>query len=101
KVDLMKMRGEKPAAVICEIMNPDGSMTRGSQLQEFALKHQLTMLTIDDIITYRLHQEYLIEDEASTIIPLEKYGQFKISVLKEKVTGSEHIVLSKEGKHPQ
>lgn len=99
-VDLARMVGCKPAAVLCEIMNPDGSMTRGHQLQEFALKHQLSMLSIDDIITYRLQHEYIIEDEACSTIPLEKYGQFKISVLKEKITGSEHIVLSKESKTP-
>ena len=95
-VDLTRLIGSKPAAVLCEIMNPDGTMTRGHQLQEFALKHQLATLSIDDIITYRLQNEYMIEDEAYSTIPLEKYGQFKISVLKEKITGSEHIVLTKE-----
>lgn len=98
-VDLMRFMGCKPAAVLCEIMNPDGSMTRGPQLHEFALQHQLSTLSIDDIITYRLHQEYMIEEEASSTIPLEQYGQFKISVLREKITGSEHIVLAKEGKN--
>lgn len=97
-VDLARLIGSKPAAVLCEIMNPDGTMTRGHQLQEFALKHQLATLSIDDIITYRLQNEYMIEDEAYSTIPLEKYGQFKISVLKEKITGSEHIVLTKEMK---
>jgi 3,4-dihydroxy 2-butanone 4-phosphate synthase/GTP cyclohydrolase II len=100
-VDLMKLIDSKPAAVLCEIMNPDGSMTRGHQLQEFADKHQLTMLSIDEIIHYRLHQEYMIEEEASSIVPLEKYGAFNISVLKEKITGSEHIILSKERKNVQ
>lgn len=96
-VDLLKLAGCKPVAVLCEIMNPDGSMTRGHQLQEFADKHELLSLSIDDIITYRLYHEYMIEDEASSFIPLEKYGKFKISVLKEKITGAEHIVLKKEG----
>lgn len=94
-VDLVKLTGSKPAAVICEIMNPDGTMTRGSQLDDFAKQHNLTMLSIDDIITYRLHHEYMIADETSSIFPLEKYGEFEISVLKEKFTGNEHVVLRK------
>lgn len=98
-VDLVKLTGNKPAAVLCEIMNPDGTMTRGTQLNEFAKKHHLTMLSIDDIITYRLHHEYMIQDEASSCFPLEKYGQFKVSVLKEKYTGNEHVVLKKEVKN--
>jgi len=97
-VDLARLIGCKPAAVLCEIMNPDGTMTRGHQLQAFALEHQLSMLSIDDIIAYRLQQEYMIEEEAHASIPLEQYGEFKISVLKEKITGSEHIVLTKEMK---
>lgn len=97
-VDLMRLIGSQPVSVICEIMNPDGSMARGEQLEAFAKTHDLTTLSIDDIISYRLYHEYMIEDEASSTIPLEQYGQFKISVLKEKITGSEHIVLMKEPK---
>lgn len=100
-VDLMKLMNASPIAVICEIMNLDGSMTRGPQLETFAKEHQLSTLSIDDIITYRLYHEYMIEEEASSTIPLENYGQFKISVLKEKITGTEHIVLSKERKNHQ
>ncbi len=95
-IDLLKMIGKKPVAVICEIMNIDGSMTRGKQLQDFANQYQLNILSIDDIIAYRLYHEYLIEEEASSFIPLEKYGRFNISVLREKYTGEEHIVLRKE-----
>lgn len=97
-VDLIRLTGSKPAAVLCEIMNPDGTMTRGQQLDEFARIHNLAMLSIDDIISYRLQHEYMIEDETSSLFPLEKYGQFKISVLKEKFNGNEHMVLRKEGK---
>src|SRR5579885_7836 len=94
--DLARLAGFKPAAVLCEIMNPDGTMTRGVQLREFASEHQLSMLSIDDIITYRLHHEYLIEDEATSHLPLGKYGTFKMSVLKEKNNGKEHVILSKQ-----
>lgn len=97
-VDLVTLAGCKPAAVLCEIMNEDGTMTRGEQLTEFAKQHQLTILSIDDIIAYRLQHEYMIEDEATALFPLENYGEFKISVIKEKFTGSEHVILFKEGK---
>lgn len=96
-VDLVRLTGSKPAAVLCEIMNPDGTMTRGKQLDEFAKKHNISMLSIEDIMTYRLNHEYMIEEEASSLFPLEKYGKFKISVLREKYTGTEHVVLRKEG----
>lgn len=54
-VDLAKLAGFQPAAVLCEVMNPDGSMTQGKQLLEFSHQHQLTLLSIDDIVTYRQH----------------------------------------------
>lgn len=98
-VDLAKLAGCKNAAVLCEIMNPDGTMARGQQLVRFATKHNLTLLSIEDIINYRLYHEYIIEEEeASATFPLEKYGIFTISVIKEKITGNEHVVLSKKGK---
>ena len=52
-VDLAKLTGAKPAGVICEIMNDDGTMAKGQDLQKFKEKHQLKMITIDDLIEYR------------------------------------------------
>lgn len=94
-VDLAKLAGCLPAAVLCEIMNPDGTMTRGKQIEEFAKKHQLAILSIDDIIAYRLHQENLIEEEASALLPINPYGDFKITVIKDKVSSNTHIILEK------
>ena len=90
------MAGFKPAAVLCEIMNPDGTMAHGNQLVEFARTHELNMLSIDDIIAYRMLHENLIQDESSTSILLDEYGQFTLTVIKEKFSASEHIVLRKD-----
>lgn len=98
-LDLAKLAGFKPAAVICEIMNKDGSMASGQQLVDFAKQHNLHTLSIDDIVTYRLSTENRIENESSATLPLDKYGVFKMRVIKEKMTAVEHVVLSKERKN--
>lgn len=92
-VDLAIMAGLKPAAVICELMNPDGTMTRGKQLEDFANAHGLLIISIDDIIDYRRFQENLIEESAHAELPLESYGQFRVTVVKEKITGQEHAII--------
>lgn len=95
-VDLVRLAGFKPAAVLCEIMNPDGTMTKGHELVEFAQKNNLQILTIEDLIQYRLRHENLIEEEVSAKLPIRSHGVFDISVVREKVTKNEHIVLSKK-----
>ncbi len=92
-VDLSIMAGLKPAAVLCELMNPDGTMTRGKQLEDFAKAHNLLIISIDDIIDYRRFHENLIEEQAQAMLPLESYGQFKLTVVKEKITGQEHAII--------
>lgn len=94
-IDLARLAGFKPAAVLCEVMNADGAMAHGRQLEEFAKKHDLNILSIEDIIHYRRSHENLIEEEISTELPLESYGLFKLAVIKEKITGHEHVVLEK------
>ena len=93
-MDLARLAGFKPAGVLCEIMNADGTMARGEQLKKFAKTHQLKMLSIEDLIQYRLVHENLIE-EISTELPISSKGTFKTTVVKEKLTGHEHIVLGK------
>ncbi len=95
-IDIVRLAGFRPAAVLCEIMNPDGTMAKGRQLQDFAKKHKLKILSIDDIIQYRLAKENLIADEISSELPIESYGKFNITVVKEKVRGDEHIILTKK-----
>lgn len=97
-LDIVTLAGFKPAAVLCEVMNPDGTMARGKQLVKFAKKHALAMLSIDDIISYRYYRENLIIEEITTELPITNVGTFKLSVVKEKITGLEHAVLEKPNK---
>lgn len=92
-VDLAILSGCKPAAVLCEIMNADGSMMKGKQLLSFAKSHQLHMLSINDIMTYRLQHEDLISESTEASLPLDHYGDYTISVVKEKISGTEHVIL--------
>jgi 3,4-dihydroxy 2-butanone 4-phosphate synthase / GTP cyclohydrolase II len=94
--DIVNLAGFKPAAAISEIINKDGTIAKGSQLKEFSEKHALKTLSIDDIIAYRQHHENLIEEEASAKLPLEHYGIFKITVIREKFNKNEHILLTNE-----
>ena len=98
--DIVSLAGFKPAAAISAITNKDGTLARGSQLKKFAEKHTLKILSIDDIITYRQHHENLIEEEVSAELPLEHYGMFKITVIKEKFNKNEHILLTNANINP-
>lgn len=102
-IDLVRLAGLKPAGVLCELMNADGSMMQGKDLHTFAQTHQLKMLTIADLINYRRRHETSITEETSAHLPLENYGEFTISILKEIINQHEHVVLSKpttSGKPP-
>jgi len=92
-VDLSKMAGLKAGAVICEILNPDGTMARRDQLAEFSKKHNIPFITVAQIIEYRLKTEKLINKEATANFPHE-YGDFKIHGYKENISGKEHVVLT-------
>lgn len=95
-VDLARLAGLKPAAVLCEIMNADGSMCCGQALTTFAKQHALCCLSIAELIDYRQRHESLILESVTTTLPLKGYGTFKMLVVKEKVTLAEHVVLIKE-----
>jgi 3,4-dihydroxy 2-butanone 4-phosphate synthase / GTP cyclohydrolase II len=94
-IDLMRLAGLKPAAVLCEVMNVDGTMARGKELADFAREKQIHLLSIEDIIHYRLSHENFITETVSASLPLEKYGQFDISIVREKLSDKEHLILSK------
>lgn len=94
-IDLARLAGFKPATVICEIMNPDGTMMHGEQLIKFAQKHALSLLSVEDIVAYRLQHESFFEEESSTLLPLKSYGLFKIKILREKINKQEIIILTK------
>ena len=93
-VDLCKLSGLYPAGALMEIMNDDGSMARMPELQAFARKHQLKIITIKDLISYRLRQESLIEVGVEADMPTQ-YGHFRIIPFRQKVGGQEHFALIK------
>lgn len=93
-VDLAKLAGCKPAAVICEIMNDDGSMARMPDLETFAVKHKLPIVTIDDLIAYRLMRDSLVRivDQGE----LETHsGKFEAILFESILDKSQHLALIK------
>ena len=94
-VDLVKLSsGKRPAAVICEVMNEDGTMARGDDLRVISEKYNMPIVSIEDIIAYRIAKENLVEKIAEAKLPT-KYGDFKIVGFKSKVDKSEPIALIK------
>lgn len=94
-VDLATLAGLTPAAVICEIMNENGSMSRRQELAEFSLKHGIAMVTIKDLIDYRIRQEALVEVTASSRVPLKEHGDFEMTVFSNQLDDAEHFTLIK------
>lgn len=93
-VDLARLAGLKPAGVLCEIMKDDGTMARVPDLLEFKVKHNLKLITIQDLISYRRRNERLIEMTESIDFPTE-YGVFKAIGYKSKIDNKEHLALIK------
>ncbi len=91
-VDLARAAGLYPAGVICEIMNEDGTMARVPQLAKFAKRHRLPMITIADLIKYRVRHESLVKCVASAELPTD-FGEFHIFVFKNQIDQQEHIAL--------
>src|SRR6476619_192771 len=77
-VDLAKLAGLRPAGVICEIMNDDGTMARLPQLREFAAKHGLKLVSVKDLIAYRMQRDSLVEQVGEAKLPTEFAGEFTI-----------------------
>src|SRR5207237_790123 len=94
-VDLVRLAGLNPAAVICEIMKPDGTMARLTDLVGFAEKHHLKVGTIVDLIKYRVQNETLVSEVAHANLP-NKFGtEFQVRVFRNAVDDAEHVVLQK------
>jgi 3,4-dihydroxy 2-butanone 4-phosphate synthase/GTP cyclohydrolase II len=91
-VDLATLAGLAPAGVICEIMNDDGTMARVPDLARFARDHGLLMITVAELIRYRLAHESLVERVASPWVPTV-YGGFRVHAYRSRVTGEEHLAL--------
>lgn len=94
-VDLARLAGLIPAAVICEIINEDGTMSRRDELALFSQKHQIPMVTIKDLIEYRIRHENLVQEAATTPIPLQNKGVFNMTVFENELDSSEHFALVK------
>ena len=94
-VDLARMAGLKPSGVICEIMNDDGTMARMPELRKFAEKHDLRIVTIADMVAYRMRKELLITRAAETQIPTRFGGDFKAIVYDNEVDDCQHLALYK------
>jgi 3,4-dihydroxy 2-butanone 4-phosphate synthase/GTP cyclohydrolase II len=102
-VDLARMAGLEPAGVICEIMNPDGSMARRPDLVKFARKHKLVLLSVADIIRYRLERERLVKRIASATVERRGAGTFQAYTYGSDVDSAVHVALVKgdiRGKEP-
>lgn len=93
-VDLARLAGLYPAGVICEIQNPDGSMARLPQLIEYARHHQLKIISIADLISYRLQHEGFVRREAVAALPTE-FGEFQVYAYRNLLDNSEHLAIVK------
>src|SRR3989338_9194563 len=92
-VDLARLAGLKSMGVICEIMNEDGSMARMPDLEKFAREHKITLVTIADLVRYRLQKESLVEKDSEASLPLNIGDDFKIVSYRNRIDGKFHIAV--------
>ncbi|HUU36768.1 MAG TPA: bifunctional 3,4-dihydroxy-2-butanone-4-phosphate synthase/GTP cyclohydrolase II [Candidatus Desulfaltia sp.] len=93
-VDLARMAGLQPAGVICEIMNEDGTMARMPQLEDFSRKHGIPILTITDLIHYRMRTESLVQKIDEADLPT-RHGHFRIHIFEDMIHHENHVALLK------
>ncbi len=91
-VDLARISGLIPAAVICEIMNEDGTMARMPQLEVFAQKHGLKIISVADLIRYRIQNETLVRSVAEAIVPTV-HGEFRAVAFENMLNGEVHLAM--------
>jgi 3,4-dihydroxy 2-butanone 4-phosphate synthase/GTP cyclohydrolase II len=91
-VDIARIAGLYPAGVICEIMNDDGTMARLPELQQFAAQHQLKMITVADLVRYRISKEMLVRRVAETDLPTV-YGRFRAIAYENVINGDVHLAM--------
>jgi 3,4-dihydroxy 2-butanone 4-phosphate synthase/GTP cyclohydrolase II len=94
-VDLSRLAGLNPSGVICEIMDEDGTMARVPQLMEFAKKHRMKIITVKDLIEYRMRKELLVKRLAEVTLPTEHGGEFKAIAFENSVDSHIHLALVK------
>ncbi len=100
-IDLARLAGLKPAGVICEIMDEDGTMARMPTLEKFSEKHGIGICTIADLIEYRMRTESFVKRAAQTIIPTSIAGEFKAIVYENEVDDLLHVALVKGDIDPE
>ncbi len=91
-IDLCRLAGLHPAGVVCEIANPDGTMARRPQLEAFGIRHQIPIISINGLISYRRQREQLVERGAETSIPTEA-GSWRAIGYLDRITGAVHLAL--------
>jgi 3,4-dihydroxy 2-butanone 4-phosphate synthase/GTP cyclohydrolase II len=94
-VDLARMAGLRSSGVICEIMNPDGTMSRMPDLKKFAAEHELHIVTIEDIIRWRLRNERLVVPELDAVLPVPGLGEFDCRVYRSMTDDGLHLAIWK------
>jgi 3,4-dihydroxy 2-butanone 4-phosphate synthase/GTP cyclohydrolase II len=99
-VDLARLAGFAPAGVICEIMSDDGTMARVPELTEFAKLHNMKIVTIKDLIHYRMQRESLVHVVAETRLPLQ-FGDFRALVYENEITKEQHLALVRGAIDPE
>jgi 3,4-dihydroxy 2-butanone 4-phosphate synthase/GTP cyclohydrolase II len=99
-VDLCRLAGLSPAGVLCEIMNDDGTMARLPDLMNVAERFKLCIISVMDLIQYRMQREQLVQHVVSTTLPT-KYGTFNVHVYRSETDGKEHIALVKGEIRPE
>ncbi len=98
-VDLARLAGLYPAGVICEIMNADGTMARGAELERFAARHDIRILRIADLAAYR-ENERLVTRRATTVLPTRKAGEFRLMIYSDNLETTLCVALVKGEIHP-
>jgi 3,4-dihydroxy 2-butanone 4-phosphate synthase / GTP cyclohydrolase II len=98
-VDLARLAGLKPAGVICEVMNEDGTMARMPDLERFAEEHGLKIATVADVIEYRMRNESFVHQAAETVLPTA-FGEFRAVAFVNDIDDYEHMALIKGGIDP-
>ncbi|MBI4194976.1 MAG: 3,4-dihydroxy-2-butanone-4-phosphate synthase, partial [Betaproteobacteria bacterium] len=99
-VDLARMAGLKPAGVICEIMNDDGTMARMPELERFAARHGIRILKVEDLVSYR-EVERLIRRRAETVLPTRKAGEFRLMIYTDNLETTLYVALVKGEIRPE
>ncbi|HEY0657318.1 MAG TPA: 3,4-dihydroxy-2-butanone-4-phosphate synthase [Pyrinomonadaceae bacterium] len=92
-VDIARIAGLNPSAVICEIMNDDGTMARLPELEVFAEKHDLKVISVADLVRYRIHKETLVRKVVECDLPTD-YGNFRAVVYENVVNGETHVAMT-------